>query len=475
MAFCIYNTMTRKKEEFVPLVPGRVSMYTCGPTVYDYAHIGNFRAYIFEDLLHRALRSFGYAVTQVMNLTDIDDKTIRNSIARNLALAEYTEIYKKAFFEDVLALGITPCSVYPEATKHVPEMIAIIQKLLDKGIAYERDGSVYFSIEKFPAYGRLAHLDQEGLRAGASGRVDSDEYEKDSVRDFVLWKGYSEKDKDVVWDSPFGRGRPGWHIECSAMSMKYLGETIDIHTGGVDNIFPHHENEIAQSEAATDKPFVRYWAHCAYLVVDNEKMSKSKGNFYTLRDLLAKHSARSIRCLLLTTHYRKMLNFSERALQAAESSLARLDTFVSDVRRFADSPAGGAPEDAGTPGTAEVSACLDECGRVFRASLEDDLNISEAMAAIFVLLPAIREHFPLTPADAEKTLALLQSFDTVLGFLNIAPPAALDSEIQDLIDRRNAARREKNFAESDRIRDELAKQGIVLKDTPQGTVWERKG
>jgi cysteinyl-tRNA synthetase len=469
MPFCIYNTLTRKKEEFVPLVPGKVSMYTCGPTVYDYAHIGNFRAYIFEDLLHRVLRYFGYAVTQVMNLTDIDDKTIRNSIAQGLALSDYTEIYKKAFFEDVQALGITPCFAYPEATRHVPEMIAIIQTLLDKGIAYERDGSVYFSIEKFPAYGCLAHLDQEGLRAGASGRVDSDEYEKDSVRDFVLWKGYSEKDKDIVWDSPFGRGRPGWHIECSAMSMKYFGETMDIHTGGVDNIFPHHENEIAQSEAATGKTFVRYWAHCAYLVVDNEKMSKSKGNFYTLRDLLSKHSARSLRYLLLTTHYRKMLNFSERALQAAESSLSRLDTFIHDVQRFA----ADAVDTAGAS-ESEVMAHLADCERVFRSSLEDDLNISEAMAAIFVLLPKIRELFPLSPAGAQKVLDLLQGFDAVLGFLDVAPPASLDDEVQELIELRNAARRDKNFAESDRIRDELAKRGIVLKDTPQGTVWERK-
>jgi len=469
MALRLFNTMTRKKEDFVPLVSGKAGMYTCGPTVYNYAHIGNFRAYIFEDLLHRVLRYCGYEVTQIMNLTDVDDKTIRNSVEEGISLSDYTAVYKKAFFEDVRALGIVPSALYPEATGHIPEMIAIIQVLLDKGIAYQRDGSVYFSITKFPDYGRLAHLDREGLRAGASGRVDSDEYEKDSVHDFVLWKGYSEKDKDVAWDSPFGRGRPGWHIECSAMSMKYLGETIDIHTGGVDNIFPHHENEIAQSEAATGKPFVRYWAHCEYLVVDGEKMSKSKGNFYTLRDLFAKGwPARAIRYLLLTTHYRKMLNFSETGLHAAQSSLARLDTFVHDVRRFCG--ASETEEMRQEP----IESLLSGCAGTFRSSLEDDLNISEAMAALFSLLPKIRECFPLSSADAERVLGLLRKFDEVLGFLAVDPPQALESEIQELIERRNAARSRKDFAESDRIRGELAGRGITLKDTPEGTVWERK-
>jgi cysteinyl-tRNA synthetase len=466
MALRLYNTMTRQKEDFVPLVPGKAGMYTCGPTVYACAHIGNFRAYIFEDLLHRVLRYCGYAVTQIMNLTDVDDKTIRNSIERGASLFDYTAVYKKAFFEDLQTLNITPAAVYPEATAHIPEMIAIIQTLLDKGAAYERDGSVYFSIAKFPAYGRLAHLDYEGLRAGASGRVDNDEYDKDSVNDFVLWKGYSEKDKDVVWDSPFGRGRPGWHIECSAMSMKYLGETMDIHTGGVDNIFPHHENEIAQSEAATGKPFVRCWLHCEHLVVDGEKMSKSKGNFYTLRDLLAKpYSARAIRYLLLTTHYRKMLNFSEVTLKAAEASLARLDTFALDVERCA--------RENNTAGSGGVASLISECERDFRASLEDDLNISEAMAALFTLLPKIRELFPLSPEAAKETLAFLDRCNEVLGFLGIQPQT-LESEVQEMIERRNAARREKNFAESDRIRDELARRGITLKDTKDGTIWERR-
>ncbi len=473
MAVRLYNTLTRKTEPFVPLVSGKASMYTCGPTVYDYAHIGNFRAYIFEDLLHRVLRFAGYEVTQVMNLTDVDDKTIRNSIAKGMPLDEYTKIYKDAFFEDVRALGIMPASVYPEATRHIPEMISLIQTLLERGFAYQKDGSVYFSIERFREYGKLAHLDREGLVAGASGRVDSDEYEKEHVSDFVLWKGYSDRDGSVVWDSPFGRGRPGWHIECSAMSMKYLGETMDIHTGGIDNMFPHHENEIAQSEAATGKPFVRTWLHCAWLLVDGEKMSKSKGNFYTFRELVGRGwSARVIRYLLLSTHYRKTLNFSEQGLEAAKAALARLDTFLSDVSRFVgpDSLGNSAPSGQ----AAAVSAILDAMLAGFTAAIEDDLNISEAMAAVFPVLPRIREHFPLEQGSADAVLASFRRLDEVLNVFDFGSGEGLDQEIEGLIAARNQARAAKNFAESDRIRDELAAKGIVLKDTPQGTVWERR-
>lgn len=473
MAVRLYNTLTRKTEPFVPLVSGKASMYTCGPTVYDYAHIGNFRAYIFEDLLHRVLRFAGYEVTQVMNLTDVDDKTIRNSIAKGMPLDEYTKIYKDAFFEDVRALGIMPASVYPEATRHIPEMISLIQTLLERGFAYQKDGSVYFSIERFREYGKLAHLDREGLVAGASGRVDSDEYEKEHVSDFVLWKGYTDRDGNVVWDSPFGRGRPGWHIECSAMSMKYLGETMDIHTGGIDNMFPHHENEIAQSEAATGKPFVRTWLHCAWLLVDGEKMSKSKGNFYTFRELVGRGwSARVIRYLLLSTHYRKTLNFSEQGLEAAKAALARLDTFLSDVSRFVgpDSLGNSAPSGQ----AAAVSAILDAMLAGFTAAIEDDLNISEAMAAVFPVLPRIREHFPLEQGSADAVLASFRRLDEVLNVLDFGSGEGLDQEIEGLIAARNQARAAKNFAESDRIRDELAAKGIVLKDTPQGTVWERR-
>lgn len=469
MAVRLYNTLTRKNEPFTPLVPGKVSMYTCGPTVYDYAHIGNFRAYIFEDLLHRVLRFAGYEVTQIMNLTDVDDKTIRNSQAKGMTLDAYTRTYKDAFFEDVKTLGIMPAAVYPEATRHIPEMIALIQRLLDKGFAYQKDGSVYFSIERFHEYGKLAHLDREGLVAGASGRVDSDEYEKEHVSDFVLWKGYSDKDGAVVWDSPFGRGRPGWHIECSAMSMKYLGETLDIHTGGIDNMFPHHENEIAQSEAATGKPFVRTWLHCAWLLVDGEKMSKSKGNFYTLRELLEKGwSGRVIRYLLLTTHYRKTLNFSIQGLEAAKASLARLDTFLSDVARFVGT-------EAVFPGQAEaLAAILADILAGFTSALEDDLNISEAMAAIFPQLPRVRALFPLEEKSAKAVLQAFKRLDEVLNVFDFGQAEALDQEIEKMIAARNQARAEKNFAESDRIRAKLAEKGIILKDTPQGTVWERR-
>ncbi|HOG63839.1 MAG TPA: cysteine--tRNA ligase [Spirochaetota bacterium] len=472
MAVQLYNTMTRRVEEFSPLVPGKVTMYTCGPTVYDYAHIGNFRAYIFEDLLHRVLRFAGYDVTQVMNLTDVDDKTIRNSIAKGMALDEYTGVYKQAFFEDIKALGITPAAVYPEATKHVPEMISLIRNLLDKGFAYQKEGSVYFSIERYREYGKLAHLDREGLVAGASGRVDSDEYEKDHVSDFVLWKGYSDKDGDVVWDSPFGRGRPGWHIECSAMSMKYLGETMDIHTGGIDNMFPHHENEIAQSEAASGKPFVRTWLHCAWLLVDGEKMSKSKGNFFTFRDLVSKGwSPKVIRYLLISTHYRKTLNFSEQGLEASKAALARLDTFLADVARFSGPDADGNNIPSGQ--AAAVGAILESMLGGFTAAIEDDLNISEAMAAVFPVLPKIREHFPLGKESADAVLRSFKRLDEVLNVLDFGSGESLDDEIEAMIAERNAARKAKNFAESDRIRDELAKKGIILKDTPQGTVWEK--
>ena len=320
--FRIQNTLTRQLEEFRPLEAGHARMYTCGPTVYNFAHVGNFRAYVFEDLLRRWLKFKGFRVTQVMNLTDVDDKTIRDSQAAGKPLAEFTEIYKKAFFEDIRTLNVEPAEHYPAATDHVPEMIAIIRKLFDKGYAYQsEDGSVYFSIAKWPAYGKLAHLDRAGMRAGV--RVASDEYDKENVADFALWKAWDEKDGAVAWDSPWGRGRPGWHIECSAMSQKYLGASFDLHTGGVDNIFPHHEDEIAQSEAANGQPFATYWMHCAHLMVDGQKMSKSRGNFHTLRDVLARgYTGREVRYELLATHYRAPLNFTFASLDAARKQMA---------------------------------------------------------------------------------------------------------------------------------------------------------
>ncbi len=306
-----YNTLSNRKEPFVPLYPGKVLIYTCGPTVYDYAHIGNFRSYIFEDLLRRYLKFKGYQVTQVMNITDVDDKIIRASKAAGQDIGEFTKKYISAFFEDLDALGIERAEFYPRATEHIPEMVELIKKLQQKGFTYTTDGSIYFKLSSFPSYGKLSKIDLQGIKPGA--RMDLDEYEKEDVRDFVLWKG--KKEGEPYWKTELGPGRPGWHIECSAMSMHYLGESFDIHAGGVDLIFPHHENEIAQSEAATSRQFVRYWLHCRHLIVEGEKMSKSKGNYYTLRDLLGKgYQPLAVRYLLLSAHYRRQLNFTKEGL-----------------------------------------------------------------------------------------------------------------------------------------------------------------
>jgi len=373
-----HNTMTRKVEEFEPMEPGHVRMYTCGPTVYDFAHIGNFRAYMFEDILRRALKAFGFKVTQVMNLTDVDDKTIRGAISKGVGLDDYTKQFKEAFFADLDLLGIERAEEYPEATQHIPEMIELVEQLIDKGHGYKsQDGSVYFNINTLPDYGKLAHLDRENLQAGA--RVAQDEYDKENASDFALWKAWDEADGDVFWESPWGRGRPGWHIECSAMSMKYLGESFDIHTGGVDNIFPHHENEIAQSEGATGKPFCRYWIHSEHLIVDGGKMSKSLGNFYTIKQVLDKgYTGREVRYLLLAAHYRQSLNFTFKALDGAKATIARLDEFTDRLKEVAgtESEAADRPEWA-----AKEFASFMDC-------LGDDLNTPRALAALFNLVHA---------------------------------------------------------------------------------------
>ena len=459
MAFRIYNTMTRTKEELKPIDGRCVRMYTCGPTVYDYAHIGNFRAYMFEDLLRRYVKFRGFEVLQVQNLTDVDDKTIRSARERDLPLKEYTKKYVDAFFEDLAALNIEPAEHYPAATDHVPEMIALIETLLEKGHAYRSDdGSVYYRIDSFPEYGKLAHLDREGMRAGA--RVAQDEYDKENVADFALWKAYVPEDGDVCWDSPWGRGRPGWHVECSAMSMKYLGESFDLHTGGVDNIFPHHEDEIAQSEAATGKPYSRYWMHCGYLVVDGRKMSKSLGNFHTLREIFERgHTGREVRYELLSAHYRQSLNFAFKSLAANRAALRRLDEFFGKVDAFAgDVAPGELPEWAA--GTRER----------FVAAMDDDLNISGAMAAIFDTVHAGNKAMvlaPLAPEAAAAVRALWRDLDRVLGFLEPAKEE-IPSDVLELAEARSAARAAKEWAESDRLRDRLAELGWAVKDTPEG-------
>lgn len=466
MAFHVLNTLSRQLEKFEPIESGKVGMYTCGPTVYNYAHIGNFRAYVFEDLLRRYLSFCGYDVTQVMNLTDVDDKTIKGSIAEGVALNDYTKTYKEAFFSDLKLLNIVPAERYPAATDHIGEMIRLIRILMEKGVAYQsEDGSVYFSISRYEPYGKLAHLDKEGLRAGA--RVAQDEYDKENLADFALWKAWDERDGDVVWNSPWGRGRPGWHIECSAMAMKYLGPSLDIHTGGVDNIFPHHEDEMAQSEAATGQPFSRYWMHCAHLVVDGKKMSKSLGNFYTLRDIIEKgYTGREIRYVLISTHYRQSLNFSFDALHAARAALRRLDEFQARLQNIS--------RESVETLTADF---IVKCRENFVAGLDDDLNISKALAAVFELVHEGNRRMDedaLTAEDAGEIQNLLQQFDDVLGFVISDVEETADASVWKLVEARRQARKDKDWAEADRVRDAILAKGWIVKDTPDGPKVQRK-
>lgn len=455
-----HNTMTRRVEPFHPMVEGEVRMYTCGPTVYDYAHIGNFRAYLWEDTLRRFLKSRGFRVTQVMNITDVDDKTIRGAAARGVTLDEYTRTYIDAFFEDLDALNIERAEVYPRATRHIPEMVELCNRLIERKHTYESQGSLYFRIASFAGYGNLSHIDMAGILPGA--RVESDEYEKDDPRDFVLWK--ARKEGEPSWATDLGEGRPGWHLECSAMSMKYLGETFDIHTGAVDNIFPHHENEVAQSEAATSKPFVRHWMHCEHLIVDGEKMSKSKGNFHTLRDLLARRiEARAIRYFLQTAHYRKQINFTLEGVSQASAALMRLDDFADRLER----------EPAGTGG--QLIQSLARHRERFDAALDDDLNTPEALAAAFDMLREANTAFDRgegTAAERSATAGFFENFRYVFGITR--PAIDLTGEIEEMIRKREEARRGRDFAAADGIRLELLNRGVLLEDTPQGVRWKKK-
>jgi cysteinyl-tRNA synthetase len=460
----LYNTLTRVKEEFTPIHLGEVRMYTCGPTVYDYAHIGNFRTFVFEDVLRRYLIYKGYRVTQAMNLTDVDDKTIHGARQAKVSLAEYVQFYAKAFFDDLQTLNIQRVEYYPAATAHIPEMVALITRLIERGYAYRAGGSIYFKVESFPEYGKLAHLEERQLQAGASGRVDADEYEKEDVRDFALWKGWSEDDGDVYWETELGKGRPGWHIECSAMSMKYLGTPIDIHAGGVDLIFPHHENEIAQSEGATGEPFVRRWLHCQHLLVDNQKMSKSLGNFYTLRELLERgYKARAIRYSLLATHYRQAQNFTLENMVAAEAAVQRLQDFMANLKTA---------EGGGTP----VTGLIAHAKRQFEEGMDDDLNISLGLAAIFEFVREVNRLLAdgqLSRADAQAVMAAMQDFDSVLGLLE-EQEVTVDAEVERLLQERQQARKRRDFATADRLREQITSRGYVIEDTPRGPRLKRQ-
>jgi cysteinyl-tRNA synthetase len=520
----LFNTLGRRLAPLRPLVPGQVRIYGCGPTVYNDIHIGNLRSFLVQDLLRRVLRHLGFAVTQVMNLTDVDDKTIQGAQAAGKSLADYTAPFIRSFMADLEAFHIERVERYPRATEHIAEILELIGRLVERGVAYESEGSVFFSIARFPGYGRLSGFDLDQMRRGE--RVASDEYGKEDVRDFVLWK--AAKPGEPAWESPWGPGRPGWHVECSAMSMKYLGETFDVHCGGVDLIFPHHENEIAQSEAATGKPFVQTWLHSEHLIVDGQKMSKSLGNQFTLKDLLARGaSARALRYLFLSVHYRQKLNFTFQALDGAAGALRRIDEMRFRLRHASERAELPALADPSPP---PVGAAIAALRRDFAAGLADDLNVSASLAALFGFVKEVNvaiEGERLVAGDKARIEAALAEADEVLGVLDAgawtavpaasaaaeaaevpeasagaattgkgegegegqtgaageaggtveaakAAEAAEVTEIERLVRERDEARRRRDFAAADQLRKELAGRGIVVEDTPHGARWKRR-
>ncbi|HWE49079.1 MAG TPA: cysteine--tRNA ligase [Bryobacteraceae bacterium] len=466
MPLRFYNTLTQQVQPFQPIDPDVVRMYTCGPTVYDFAHIGNFRTFVFYDLLRRALRLNGYKLDHVMNITDVDDKIIRNAVAQGKGLKEYTDIYTKAFLDDCAVLRLERPERIARATDHIPEMAAAIAKLEREGHTYRSDGSVYFRIASFPEYGKLSHNDFSGMVAGA--RVDVDNYEKTDARDFALWK--AAKPGEPSWDTEVGTGRPGWHIECSVMAIEFLGETLDIHAGGVDLIFPHHENEIAQSEALTHQPFAYYWLHSEFLLVDGQKMSKSLGNFYTLRDIFGHgFSPESVRFLLASVPYRRALNFTFEGLKSATTAIERLRNFQFRL------DSAKLPSALGT----KLEELAAKAQTDFRAALDDDLNTAEALAAVFEY---VREANIALDADEFQEInrasarALLDKFD---AFFDVLKPSAAagglsDEDIEKLIAERTAAKKARDFAKADQVRADLLAQGIILEDTKDGIRWKRK-
>ena len=463
----LYNTLHKRKEKLEPLKTNKIKLYTCGPTVYDFAHIGNFRAYLFEDLLRRFLEFCNFEVLHVMNITDIDDKTIKKSINENVSLKKLTDKYSSAFFEDVEKLNIKKAHHYPRATNFIKEIITMIQKLENGGFTYTTDdNSVFFRISEFKEYGNLANINPEDMLTG--DRVENDEYDKEEARDFVLWKGYKIDDGDVSWDSPWGKGRPGWHIECSVMSTYYLGGYFDIHCGGVDNIFPHHENEIAQSRCALEDKFVKYWLHNEHLIVDNKKMSKSTGNFYTIRDLLNKgYTADSIRYALISSHYRQKLNFTFERLENSQKSINKLRELLRRLKQIENN------------NTINIDNNFNKIcslfNREFKENLSNDLNISASLGSLFIWVNKIfilLDENKLNKQQAKKAISLLMNVDQILGV--ITTKEDISENIKKLIKKREEARKNKDWEESDRIRNLLNKEGIIIEDTPKGTTWKFK-
>ena len=462
----INNTLSGQVEEFQPLVEGEAKFYYCGPTVWDYGHIGNFRSAIAADVMRRYLKFKGFRVTSVMNLTDVDDRIIMQAQKAGKSIDEYTAKYIDAFWEDFDALGCERPDVAPRATRHIPEMADMVAKLEQRGHAYRSDDSIYYRISSFPNYGKLSKINFEGNVAGGSQRVDTDKYDKEDARDFALWKATNAD--ETGWETQIGRGRPGWHLECSAMSMKYLGETFDMHLGGIDLVFPHHENEIAQSEGATGKQFVRYWYHFEHLKVEGETMSKSKGNYYTFRDVAAKgFSAAAVRYFLLSVPFRKQLNFTFDALQGAEKTVESLRDFRARLEE--------AKTDLGRNDA--VHNATDKALKDFEAGMDDDLNTSVALAAIHELTRVVNPVLArgqLLEDNKRELIAAIEKFDSVLNIFGKAGRELLDEEIQALIDERQEARHRRDFARADQIRDELAERGIVLEDTKDGVRWKKR-
>ncbi|MEM5834658.1 MAG: cysteine--tRNA ligase [Candidatus Aenigmatarchaeota archaeon] len=469
MVLKLFNTLTRKKEVFKPIRKNEVRMYTCGPTVYDFAHIGNFRTYVWQDLLKRWLLFKGFKVRHVMNLTDIDDKTIKGAREQGISLREFTEKYIKAFFEDSKTLNLLPADVYPRATEHIKEIVELIKILIEKGYAYRgEDGSIYYDISKFKDYGKLSKLKIKELKPGA--RVKSDSYTKEEAYDFALWKAWDPEDGEVFFETEIGKGRPGWHIECSAMSMKYLGETFDIHTGGVDLIFPHHENEIAQSEAATGKKFVNYWLHAEHLIVEGRKMSKSLGNFYTLRDLLAKgYDPRAIRYLLLSTHYKQQLNFTFEGLEAAKNTVEKLINFLWKLKEI-----------KGEKENKQVKKMIKETRKKFEEAMDDNLRINDALAVMFKFVNQVNKLISqnkIGKKNSEEIIDLILSFDKVLG-LNLEEAIKeekLPEEVQKLLKEREEARKRKDWKLADELREKIKELGYSIEDTPEGPLCKKIG